>query len=357
MCKLNDITKTNVTMNYQNNSINGTFEKNNKKFFYKMINCEKFISELNGYFMCNNQIPIMSIESVEKIDDQFIIVYNYNNSVTTNNGTLNDLFVKYDSYSIIDKNKFMPILKIYDKNLYNIKRNVTSKNDIFFKKRVFSRLIKWYNNCDLFNKEIYINDNICNITKIIQNVFEYFNHQRNVECFFTEGDPNTLNIGLDPCFFDLETCGYNSILGELAITIISVLFFDNYYCPKYHNQSYFNHEKIFEIYKKYYPNITYKEYNNKIFLTGEIKSSYIRACYIEEYLKILKKHDIFLNNDLFNYIVMRLLCVFDIRNMEKIDSYYIIYLINYFNQILKDDVIENLLKMVSKLKEDSYECK
>lgn len=31
-------------------------------------------------------------------------------------------------------------------------------------------------------------------------------------CVFTQGDPNTLNISISPCLFDLETAGYNSVM-------------------------------------------------------------------------------------------------------------------------------------------------
>ena len=339
-----------IIVNKQNNSINGYFIKNKTKYFYKIINELSFFNEINGYLNCTNQIPVMKILSTGKINDNYYIIYEYNKDILKNNGTLNDLFVKYDNRNIINQKLYKDIIDIYDKNLKNIKKLPKSKNDIFFKDRVSSRLLGWYNNYQLFNKKVIINEETFDLRKIIEKSKTYFSKNHNLDCFFTQGDPNTLNIGLTPCFFDLETCGYNSIIGELAITIISVLFYDNYFCPKYHKNSYFNHEKILEKYELFSPNINYK-ITDKIEINCEIKTSKIRIEYIKDYLKMLKNNNIIIDKTIIYYIVMRLLCVFDIRNMDEIDQIYSIYLVCYFYKIIynSEDILNDLYNFINRI--------
>lgn len=337
-------------VNQQNNSINGYFIRNKKKYFYKIIDKMKFFNEINGYLSCDNQIPIMKVLETGKIKENYYIIYDYNLDISKDKGTLNDLFVEYDEKTIIDKKQYTKIIDIYDKNLKNIINLYNSKNDTFFRERINSRLIKWYNKFALLDKLIKIDDEIFDLRKLIKETEIYFSKQHNLACFFTQGDPNTLNIGLSPCFFDLETCGYNSIMGELAITVLSVLFYDNYFCPKYHQKSYFNHEKILEKYEIFTPIIEYK-ISNIIEIKCDFKTSKIRREYIKDYLNMLKSNNIIINKDIIYYIVMRLLCVFDIRSMEETDQIYSIYLICYFSKIItdSDDVANDLYKMVDKL--------
>ena len=165
--------------------------------------------------------------------------YNFNNKVKENSGLLNDILVKNDKTNIKDKStdrELKNILDVYS-TIYSGKKVFRSccPSNIFFIERINSRLDKWYMNCSDFKKIIIINGKYnFNLQKILKETKEYFlnNKNKKYQCILCQGDPNTLNISSTPCFFDLATAGYNPIIGELAITIISTLIYDNYFCPK-----------------------------------------------------------------------------------------------------------------------------
>ena len=50
-----------------------------------------------------------------------------------------------------------------------------------------------------------------------------------LECSLSQGDPNTLNIGTKPIFFDFATSGYNPIICEFSAMFWSVLIADAYF--------------------------------------------------------------------------------------------------------------------------------
>lgn len=342
----------NCIFHKQNNSINGNFIYKKKRFFFKVIYKDDYFAELEGYQRSINKIPIKKMVYNNILsNNQYILIYEYDNTVDKNKGLLNDLFVSYDNSHDISyflKKYIGNILVIYDISLRSTKTLKSSLNNRFFKNRIKSRLIPWYSKDKNFKKKIIINGRKSeSISNIIKEVIEYFKNEPAQKCFFCQGDPNTLNISLEPCFFDLVTAGYNSIIGEFAIMMISTLLYDNYFCPKYHPQSYFLHEKAIEQYKVFQPFIEVSN-NDILKIYCKFKSSKIRKEYVYQYIQILKNNNIFIDEKIKYYIIMRLLCVFNIENMESIDYYYSIYLVSYIYGVFKDKS-KNVLPIIEKM--------
>ena len=347
--------KLKVAINKQNNSINGIFIYNKKKYFFKIINYSNYYSELIGYKYALNRLPVKKIlyHNILK-NNKYIIIYEYENSIGKNKGLLNDFFVKYDKKRCLSLNmiyKLNSIISVYNDSLKDIKKMNYCPNDIFFKERIDNRLKKWYRCDSNFDKNVIINGKHCkSLNEIIIEAVNYFNNEKDKICFFSQGDPNTLNIAINPYFFDLVTAGYNSIIGEFSIMFISTLFYDNYFCPKYHSKSYFLHEKALKKYTLFKPDIKYE--NKKVInINCVLKSSEIRKKFVLNYIMILKEKNIKICSDIKYYIIMRLLCVFNIENMDSDDYYYSIYLVEFFYYLFKNKN-ENVLLIFEKFIND-----
>lgn len=287
---------------------------------------------------------------------KYLIAYNFNNKVKENSGLLNDILVKNDKTNIRDKSTDRELKNILDAYsvIYSGKKVCRSycPSNIFFIERINSRLDKWYMNCGDFKKIIIINDKYnFNLQNILKETKEYFLNNKNKkhQCILCQGDPNTLNISSTPCFFDLATAGYNPIIGELAIAIISTLIYDNYFCPKYHSKSYYLHELAIEQSSLFEPNLHYKYNKSTIYINSDILTSDIRKKYILSYLEILKKNNIRIGKEIKYYIIMRLLCVFNVRKMLKKDYYYSLYLVCYFYKNIDNNFYKSISYIINEM--------
>lgn len=354
MKEIDDIFDIVYYTNVQNNSINGKALFNKKKVFFKIVDKIDFIKEVNGYLSCVDRIPTKKMIYVSNYKDQYILVFEYDDTIKTNDGLLNDYLVKYDLLNIKNQKKqsIEPLLQLYKKLYSNISYHKEYCNRVFFHERVDSRLKSWYSNEKLFFKEIVFNKINSKTTKeIIDETICYFknNNRKKEICVFSQGDPNTINISLEPIMFDLMTAGYNSVKGEIAITIISTLLYDNYFCPKYHPKSYFRHEKAVSQLENFKPEISYSETNKTINIESNIITSDVRKEYILEYLKILKESHIPNLSKMKYYFIMRLLTVFDIRVMEKNDYLYSIFLVHHFYNNITDNFYSSIIRLINNM--------
>lgn len=345
-------------INIQNYSINGIAIYNNKKCFFKIVDEEYFIKEINGYLISYKKIPTMEVIFTKRLFNckKYLIAYTFDNNIKKSTGLLNDILVKNDlkkNFSQFDKNKINGILSMYN-DIYSSSKEYYSycPSNIFFIDRAYTRLKKWYINSrkiketviDYNNEKFVLND-------VLNEIFTYFedNIQTKRQCVLTQGDPNTLNISTKPCLFDLTTAGYNPIIGELAITIISTLIYDSYFCPKYHPKSYFLHEKALEQYKYFEPELKFEKNKNVIHIQSNIVTSNIRKKYILDYLEILESNNILMNEEIKYYILMRLLCVFDIRKMDILDYYYSLFMVCYFYKNISNDFYSSMRKIINEM--------
>ena len=339
-------------INFQNNSINGVIEKCNKKFFFKMLENQDFRNEIIGYIEIKDTLPVNKIIEIYKLQNYYIIIYEYENTISKNKGLLNDFLVKND-IEITDDSKQV-INGII--NLYNNSFKVTINKNVypmkqFFQKRIKSRLKKWYSKEILFEYNVNINGIECRkTTEIIKEAINFFSKRCKLECSLSQGDPNTLNIGTKPIFFDFATSGYNPIICEFSAMLWSVLIADAYFCPKYHPKSYYNHNKVFENINEFSPKLKYEinDIETKINIQSNIKSSKIRISFIKEYIKMLESLEIKIGKEIIYFILMRILCIFDIRTMSKEDYFYSIFILHYLYENISDDVYDSLKTIINK---------
>ncbi len=132
-----------------------------------------------------------------------------------------------------------------------------------------------------------------------------------------------MNFGIKPIAFDYTTSGYNAIIAEFSTIFWSILFNDLYYAPKYHKNSYYNHEKIIKNLNLCKLNIKYEITNNNIkIISGKIKTTKIRKVFMKEYIRILRANNMQISKDFIYFIIMRILCIFNLNNMEEKDKIY-----------------------------------
>lgn len=221
----------------------------------------------------------------------------------------------------------------------------------FFQERIKSRLKKWYSKEKFFDYNVNINGmESRKTTEIINEANNFFEKKCKLECSLSQGDPNTLNIGTKPIFFDFATSGYNPIICEFSAMFWSVLIADAYFCPKYHPKSYYNHNKVFENIDKFNPDLRYEinDKEKKINIQSNIKSSRIRINFIKEYIKMLESLEIRIGKEIIYFILMRILCIFDIRTMSKEDYFYSIFILHYLYENISDDVYDSLKTIINK---------
>lgn len=337
-------------INFQNNSINGVIKDNNKMYFFKILNRQQFVDEITGYMQIKEILPVSKIKEIFEFQNYCIIIFEYEKTISKNQGLLNDFFVKNDLI-ISDDTEFTlnKIINLYKKTF---KKKIFKEEypmQQFFKNRINSRLEKWYDNEKLLNYRVVINGMESIRTRaIINDCINFFNVRNKLECALTQGDPNTLNIGIKPIFFDFATAGYNPIICELVTIFWSVTIADAYFCPKYHKKSYRNHEKVFENIDKFSPNIKYTidEKKREISIVSDIKTSKVRINFMEKYIKMLKELDFNITKDIIYFLTMRILCVFDIRIMEEKDYFYSIFILHYIYQNIHSDAYDSLEKII-----------
>lgn len=334
-------------INFQNNSINGIANRSRDRYFFKILNKQDFINEIIGYIHIKETLPINRIKEILEFQNNYcIIIYNYENTISKNKGLLNDFFVKNDLVIYDDSEEIIS-------KIINLYQKIFSKTIIaeeypmqqFFKDRIDSRLKKWYNNETLFEYSVIINGVGSKKTKeIVKECIEFFNLNHKLKCALTQGDPNTLNIGIKPIFFDFATAGYNPIICELSAIFWSVIIADAYFCPKYHKKSYNNHENVFENIEKFAPDIKYttNDIKKEINIVTNIKTSKIRIDFMKKYIKMLKELNVNINKEIIYFLIMRILCIFDIRTMEKKVNFYSIFILHYIYQNTLNDTYNSL---------------
>ena len=246
-----------------------------------------------------------------------VIVYKYDNSINVNEGLLCDELLKNDTE--IDYKFLNIILKNYKKYIYNCKYPMQK----FYENRIDSRLNKYFYSNWIDYNFIINNESSLKIQDIFDEINVYFKKNKIHKCVLSHGDLNTMNIGLKPLLMDFTTSGYNCIEAEIALFSISILFIDLYFSPKYHKNSYKNHEHVFN----HIPKIDCDYIIDKeVSIKASIKTTLNRKKIIEKYIENLDYND----DDLVYFILMRLLTIFDIDKYDDSDKYYSLFLFVYF---------------------------
>lgn len=325
-------------INIQRNSINGYAETEKKeKYFFKILKNDSALQEIRGYFCVIGRFNVSKIKEIIKYKNYSIIIFFYDETIQKNNGLLNDFFVENDNKTNIRKKSHKIIENIIEENLKFAKDSVLRKNfpmQTFFNERVSSRLKIWYTE----DVRIKYDNKEYSLLKIINDVKEYFLEKRLYKSFLSQGDPNALNIGIKPIMFDYATSGYNPFVAEFCTMMWSILFNDLYFAPKYHASSYYNHEKILCDYKNYKTGLNYCIDKNTIsIIEGKIRTTRIRKEFMLEYIrKIQEFNSDIINQECIYFIIMRILCVFNLNEMEEEDKVYAIFIMITFINIISD---------------------
>ena len=344
-------------INFQNNSINGSTIKNKIKYFFKIMSSERCKQEIKGYLSIKEEYPVPKLVEYIEYTDIGILIYEYVDAIKNNQGLLHDFILNCEENYKYNLKVVNNIFQYYGKSLKKICKVNSFPMEEFYKKRMNTRLLKWYKDWEINEYKILINGTIViNLKEIIRTLKNYFEKVKMYDAFLSQGDPNTVNIGIKPIFMDLTTAGYNYIGAEIAAFIWSELIADAYFCPKYHAKSYKDHEKILHIYDNYKPNLKYSINRDKktIQIDGNIKISKIRKEILNEYLKIFIKNNIVVGEELKYYIVMRILCIFNIREMEEIDTIYSLFCVGMFLKLegKEKSILSNIELIIENYSED-----
>lgn len=344
-------------INFQNNSINGSTIKNKIKYFFKIMSSERCKQEIEGYSSIKAEYPVPRLVEYIECTDTGILIYEYVNAIKNNQGLLHDYILKCEAKNTYTSDVVKNIFQYYDKSLKKICKVNSFPMEEFYKKRINTRLLNWYEDWKINEYKIIINETInINLKEIIKTLKDFFEKPKTYEAFLSQGDPNTVNIGIKPIFMDLTTAGYNYIEAEIAAFIWSELIADAYFCPKYHAKSYKGHEKILHVYDNYKPNLKYSINRDKktIKIDGNLKISKIRKKILNEYVKIFIKNNIVVGEELKYYIVMRILCIFNIREMEEIDTIYSLFCVGMFLKLesKEKNILSNMELMIKNYSED-----
>lgn len=333
-------------INVQKNSINGYANNLKKqKVFFKILNKENTENELKGYCLIFGKFEVSKIERILIYDNYCIIIFVYDITISKDQGLLNDLFVENDFNKIIDQTQKNKINIILNEDLKYLKGDLYTKSypmQIFFNDRVEKRLTQWYKD----NIVINYKGKIFELNNIVSKVQDYFKKENIYQCFLSQGDPNSLNIGLKPILFDYATSGYNAIIAEFCTMLWSILFNDLFFAPKYHKNSYKNHEKIIKTINEIKPQVNYSIDGSKINIYNyELKTSAIRKEFMLEYIKKIKENNIYIGKNFIFFIIMRILCIFDLNYMDKDDKVYSLsIMIELLNRNNSKEVAINLIE-------------
>ena len=88
----------------------------------------------------------------------------------------------------------------------------------------------------------------------------------------------------------------------------------------------------------------------KIKIESDIKTSKIRVKFMQEYIEMLEKLPIKIGKEIIYFFTMRILCIFDIRTMEKKDYFYSIFILHYLYETISDDTYDILKNTINGFK-------
>lgn len=274
---------------------------NDKKIFYKEFDShDDKEKELKGYFL------ICNYYNVPKIINTYenIIMYEYKEEL------LNETIYEYLYLDNLNIN-MDSILKQYENSLSNVQMldEKELSNYKFFAKR--KEMIE--------NYITKIPNEKNNLNRILEIIVE----PKILSAFISQGDPTDTNIGVNGLFTDFENGGYNSVVGEISIFLVSILTHGSYFYPKYNSN-------VYEIRPKYKVCTRISDKNKKILISylNMIKNK-LNCDEINKYLKY--------------YICFRFLTPIDILKMNVKDRNIIFKLINMF---LKTKNIDDILKLI-----------
>ena len=215
----------------------GIINYNGKKYFFKIVeNCDAIDEE-----KIEKTINPFNFHLVKKYgqkiwDKKQINLYEYIDAVNSN--AYNFLRSKSTTFSEkekISRQFFHNCLSLYKSTLTTTPPQVDEKNEQFFRGRCTKneRLFKYYGDNLILLESDLTNLGYHNIFNFIRDNFNYGKHMKNTLYAYSHGDFHDFNFCTNGIFWDTDTFGYNSILGDFTIYYWHFWGRENYLIPKY----------------------------------------------------------------------------------------------------------------------------
>jgi len=193
------------------------------KYYYKIQDLNLCKKEIRGYLALKEFYPVPEFCKTIFINRKLgAVVSSYESTIKKNRGLLVDLFSK-KRFTKIEKEKIVEIINLY-KNIFKktFVKSSYSASDIFFKNRIKTRINKFYPNIFLKKSDkipaFFLNNEKIelNIEENFLNIKKFFKNKKKTWCVVSQCDPNDLNIGTKPIFFDYLAGGKNPLMAEFA---------------------------------------------------------------------------------------------------------------------------------------------
>lgn len=321
----------------------GSISVAGSKYFYKIVSNELAEREIRGHKALYSKYPIAVLIGGYPINNKkTVLIFDYEKTINSESGLLIDYFAHRTK---IDKT-IINILELYRKIFINTLRlDSGESSDIFFKSRIETRLKKYYDQ-NFINKmdgtKINLNgyELTLHLKIIMKSIDKYFNNHIKTWCVLSQCDPNDLNIGLKPIILDYLGGGYNPIMAEFATFYWYQMAMSNYFALRYNSKAYLKHKEIYKKIDKLLFN------NNDIFhYANSSRKNFTKEYIIRVINPVMERIGNFENwyGEFKNYLAMRILCVFNVKQMPRKDMLLSLgYLQLFYDQSLNKP--EELIK-------------
>lgn len=312
----------------------------NKKYFYKKsgsntYNEEKYYGLLKKFY----KVPKKRIGISNYILYSYMRLFRF---FSIHNYLINSINIIYSS-------------EIFKK--YDVALNKTHCKKFFYDtanaKFYFERIYEIENIKKNINfRYIYFKQKKIDIIQLLDDLKANLQKLKNekVHCFLTQGDPTDTNLGVFGDMVDFEVSGYNSIISEIAIALVSFITHGSYYYVKYNPKAYSFHSK--KINQKLFV-IDYKIHKDMVIIND------FHMCIPKKNIKVtLDMLKMYINNYNYNFfkndmfflkylIAMRLITPISVINMEKKDAIIIFILLDYVFK--KANNLENIVSNLERI--------
>jgi len=294
----------------------------------------------------NSNLPIPNFNEYQCIKPMFklgkVEFYKFNEDLYKR--TLHDYFYNMPRYYL----SYDRILTQFKKNIRkNRKTNEKEcKNRTFFEGR--TNILEAYLKSDICKYKFIYENRKYNIKKIILEIKEKLLEEKVLLAFTSQGDPTDTNITISGIFTDYDNYGYNSMIGEIAISFASIFTHGSYFYPKYHKKAYAIRKNILKKYELFKQKVDYKKNGRKIVLYPEFRILRKNKQYLLLYLKMFDKYK---KDESFQYLkyylCMRMLTP---MRLDKMDFDDMIIIISYLLYIYKNiNSLDDLINFIDSL--------